>query len=121
MEAFGTILEGLESPDTQARREAVYGLGFFSGEERRARAVAQAIINNPTAAWKGEAGISLLRLDLADVPDKLRLLSDASAGGVHPIVLGGDRVSTGGAHPMVRVAYRATRRHRRSYAEATLL
>lgn len=85
MEAFGTILEGLESPDTQARREAVYGLGFFSGEERRARAVAQAIINNPTAAWKGEAGISLLRLDLADVPDKLRLLSDASAAG-HPRV-----------------------------------
>ena len=85
MEALTTILEGIESADPQARREAVYGLGFFAGERQRARTAALAIIDNPAGAWKGEAGISLLRLGLAAAPDKLRLLSGVSAAN-HPRV-----------------------------------
>ena len=85
MEALTTILQGIESADLQARREAVYGLGFFAGERQRARTAALSVIGNPAGAWKGEAGISLLRLDLAAAPDKLRLLSTVSAAN-HPRV-----------------------------------
>ena len=60
MEALTTILQGIESADLQARREAVYGLGFFAGERQRARTAALSVIGNPAGAWKGEAGISLL-------------------------------------------------------------
>ena len=85
MEALGTILESLEGADQQARREAVYGLGFFAGRKQAAQAVAQAVIDNPAGAWKGEAGISLLRLELAGVPAKLQPLIEATIGG-HPRV-----------------------------------
>ena len=78
MEALGTIIEALQDADMQARREAAYGLGFFSGERQKARAAAQAIIDNPAGAWKAEAGISLLRLELAASGEKLELLSNAS-------------------------------------------
>mgnify|MGYP001227351208 CR=1 FL=1 len=78
MEALGTILEALQLGEMQARREAAYGLGFFSGERQKARAAAQAIIDNPASAWKAEAGISLLRLELAASGEKLELLSNAS-------------------------------------------
>jgi len=78
MEALGTILEALQGVDMQARREAAYGLGFFSGERQKARAAAQAIIDNPTGDWKAEAGISLLRLELAASGEKLKLLTNAS-------------------------------------------
>ena len=78
MEALGTIIEALQSADMQARREAAYGLGFFSGERQKARAAAQAIIDNPAGTWKAEAGISLLRLELAASGEKLELLSNAS-------------------------------------------
>jgi len=85
MEGLEAIREGLESADQQARREAVYGLGFFDGRKEEARAVAQEIIDNPAATWKGEAGISLLRLKLEDLPAKLKPLSEAAAAG-HPRV-----------------------------------
>ncbi|MEC8895658.1 MAG: HEAT repeat domain-containing protein [Planctomycetota bacterium] len=85
MEGLETILEGLESADQQARREAVYGLGFFAGRKEAARAVARQIINNPVGTWKGEAGISLLRLRLDGIPAKLKPLTEAAAGG-HPRV-----------------------------------
>jgi len=81
MEAIGTIFEGLQVADMQARREATYGLGFFAGEGQKARAAAQAIIDNPNGLWKAEAGISLIRLDLAASQDKLELLSEASRAG----------------------------------------
>ena len=70
--------EALQLGEMQARREAAYGLGFFSGERQKARAAAQAIIDNPASAWKAEAGISLLRLELAASGEKLELLSNAS-------------------------------------------
>lgn len=81
MEAIGTIFEGLQGADIQARREAAYGLGFFTAERQKARAAAQAIIDNPDGLWKAEAGISLLRLELASAKDKLELLSKASGAG----------------------------------------
>jgi HEAT repeat protein len=78
MEALGTVLEALQGVDMQARREAAYGLGFFSGKRQKAQAAAQAIIDNPAGTWKAEAGISLLRLELAASAEKLELLSNAS-------------------------------------------
>lgn len=81
-EGFAEILAGLESRiDMPACREATYGLGFFAGEERRASKAAQSIINDPRGVWKGEAGISLLRLELTHAPDKLMLLSKAASTG----------------------------------------
>ena len=85
MEGLETILEGLESADQQARREAVYGLGFFAGRKEAARAVARQIIDNPVGTWKGEAGISLLRLRLDGIPAKLKPLTEAATEG-HPRV-----------------------------------
>lgn len=82
MEGFGEIIAGLESRiDMPARREATYGLGFFSGQEKRARNLARSIINDPSGIWKGEAEISLLRLEMARTPDKLKLLSAATSTG----------------------------------------
>ena len=85
MEGLGTILEGLEGADQQARREAVYGLGFFTGRKQAAQAAARGIIDNPAGAWKGEAEISLLRLELAEIPARLQPLIEAATGG-HPRV-----------------------------------
>lgn len=85
MEAFATILEGLEGADPQARREAVYGLGFFTRRRQAARAAARGIIDNPAGTWKGEAGISLLRLQLAGMPTRLEPLTEAASSG-HPRV-----------------------------------
>ena len=81
MEAMGTILEGLQGANMQARREATYGLGFFAAERQKATVAAQAIIDNPDGLWKSEAGISLLRLELGAAKDKLELLSTASKAG----------------------------------------
>lgn len=70
-EGLSFLLSGLTSSDLQAQREAAFGLGYFSSP--RARAAAEAIINNATASWQSEAHIALARLDLLSSQPAQRL------------------------------------------------